>query len=25
VTVFLPGSTVMLDGKPIVESGALKI
>jgi len=24
-TVFLPGSTVMLDGKPIVENGVLKI
>jgi len=25
LTVFLPGSTVMLDGKPIVEDGVLKL
>ncbi|HEY0661431.1 MAG TPA: aminopeptidase [Lysobacter sp.] len=25
LTVFLPGSTVTLDGKPIIENGALKI
>ncbi len=24
-TIYLPGSTVMLDGKPIVENGALKL